>query len=300
MRVPVRPLLSLFLVAALGACERVTAPEADAAAQTLDRLGKSNRWASGFFEYDEGLAAASGVLRRLEGAASRIEVEFDGRRETFNAVVYDYEHAGAAAVRDESNVRRTLVAWQSPGVRNVLFIATGALPVPFEKQWVDDSTSWEAFFAWHARVPFDRQGYLFGEDRYWRSDVGVATLGTPGPVQARCADGLRSEDKLDDYSTYLSATNDHNFVPNATECDLVSFSVAFDMEMYTRKRDAFVDTLRFQFYDRRAIDPHPVRLVALPQTVRGVRFRLRCDATTPEILRSRCPEGTNFAPVVKP
>jgi len=89
-------------------------------------------------------------------------------------------------------------------------------------------------------------------------------------------------------------------VPNATQCDLVSFSVAFDMEMYTRKRDAFVDTLRFQFYDRRAIDPHPVRLVALPQRVRGVRFRLRCDATTPEILRSRCPEGTNFAPVAKP
>jgi hypothetical protein len=50
----------------------------------------------------------------------------------------------------------------------------------------------------------------------------------------------------------------------------------------------------------RAIDPPPVRLVAPPQMVRGVRFRLRCDATTPESLRDRCPAGTVFAPASQP
>ena len=288
--------LALLLVLALGACERVTAPEAEAAARTLDQLGQTSRWSNGFFEYDEGLAAASGVLRRLEGSATRIVVERDGRRETFNAVVYDYEFAGSAKVGDESEVRRTLVAWQSPGVRNVVYVTTGALPVPFEKQWVDDTTSWETFHAWHSRVPFARQGYLFGENVYWRADIGVATLGTPGAVEARCADGLHAEDKLDEYSSFLSVTGKGSYVPNVAQCDLVSFTVAFDMELYTRKRDAFVDTLPFQWYDRRAIDPRPVRLVALPQPVRGVRFRLRCDATTPDNLRSRCPEGTDFAP----
>ena len=301
MRVPVRPLLSLLVVALLGACERVTAPEARAAAETLERLGERGRWANDYYEYDLGMSAATGVLRRLEGSASRIVVERDGRVESFNAIVWENDFEGtAAAGRDESGAVRILVAWQSPGVRNVVYLETASEPVPFEKLWVDDTTSFEAFEKWHARVPFARQAYIFGESRLWRASGGVATIGRAGPVVARCADGLRSEDTLDDFSKFLSAKAEGGYVPAEYTCDVVSYPVAIDAELFTYRRDVSPDTLRYQMYDRRIVDPRPVRLVAPPQVVHGVRFKLRCDDSTPQVLRPRCPEGTNFAPGPRP
>jgi hypothetical protein len=180
----------------------------------------------------------------------------------------------------------------------VVFLEAADREVPFLTPWVDDTASQHSFEVRRERLPNSRQGLPFGDRTFWRAS-GIATVGEPGAIEMRCAEGPREEDNLDRFSTMLASTA-HGYVPNATVCEVVTVPVSFDLAMHRYRIDVSEDTLRYHQVDGRMMDPRSMRLVALSQPVRGVRFRLRCDAGTPEVLRDRCPAGTLFAPASQP
>jgi hypothetical protein len=275
---------------ALGACERVTAPEADAAAQTLERIATSDPWASSP-EYYQARDAATGILRRLDGVASRIVVERDGRSETYKAVVFAYESGALHSVASDSkDSRRTLVAWQSPGVRNLILMSVGSRPDPFQPIWLGDDTTYEALEALHDRMMVSpgKRALLF-DASYHVAMGGVATISPAMTVDRRCAEALRSEDLLDGYSATLSAVS----------CQAASFEIAFELELHAPTRSDSIQALRFGGFDRRAWSRRPTRLAAPPQVVLGVRFDLGCERYAAGSADPRCPRGT-LSPTMTP
>src|SRR4051812_30912000 len=202
MRVSVRPLLSLLLVGALGACEQVTAPQAHAAAETLERLIAVDPAFSRSSDQGQALEGAMAVLRRLDATASRIVVERNGRQETFSAIVWGYESDVTGwETRDDPDVNRVLVAWQGRDIRNLILLQVGAEPIPFRTAWVEGGSERDAE-ALHVSRDHDLASgrmamYFARENSYWWASGGTASVGRSTGTIAQCAREVRRDDVLD-------------------------------------------------------------------------------------------------------